>query len=195
MCPAEASVRTKKAPAAESDQRRAELRGGIAAAKQRAVATAASSAALRCFRQVLRLDEYTPSRRSSAPTSPGAVQRSAASRIRYLSDFENDRRRPPATTSTPAPAENLRRRCRRIGRSPRATGDAPASARPLASRTVALSSRSFVMTALLPTNLYRESGARFIGTGGLNGRIMHPCFVSATLPQALRRSYRLHFGK
>jgi malate dehydrogenase (oxaloacetate-decarboxylating) len=41
-------------------------------------ASAASSAALRCLRQVLRLDEYTPSRRINAPISPGALQRSAA---------------------------------------------------------------------------------------------------------------------
>jgi len=57
----------------------------------------------------------------------------------------------------------------------RAPSEAPASARAPASRTVALSCRSYVMAALLPTNLYRESGARFIGTGGcamsINGPI------------------------
>src|SRR4030088_1115698 len=48
----------------------------------------------------------------------------------------------------------------------RAPSDAPASPRAVASSTVALSCRSIVIAALLPTNLYRESGARFIGTRG-----------------------------
>ena len=62
-------------------------------------ARAARSPASRWRRQVLSDDEYTPSRRISAPTSPGRVQRSAAPRMRRLSALENCRRRACGTTS------------------------------------------------------------------------------------------------
>ena len=62
-------------------------------------ARAARSAASRWRRQVLKDEEYTPSRRMSAPISPGLVQRSAASRMRRLSALENCLRRARGTTS------------------------------------------------------------------------------------------------
>jgi hypothetical protein len=66
-------------------------------------ASAARSAASRWRRQVLRDDEYTPSRRISAPTSPGLVHRSAACRMRRLSALVKVRRRARGTTSESLP--------------------------------------------------------------------------------------------
>ncbi len=66
-------------------------------------ASAARSAAPRWRRQVLNDDEYTPSRRISAPTSPGLVHRSAACRMRRLSALVNVRRRARGTTRESLP--------------------------------------------------------------------------------------------
>jgi len=52
---------------------------------------------------VLKEDEYTPSRRSKAPISPGLVQRSAAAKMRRLSASEKCRRRACGTTSEEVP--------------------------------------------------------------------------------------------
>jgi hypothetical protein len=74
--------------------------------------------ALRCLRQYVRCDVYSPSRRNSSPTSPGRVHASASARIRALYSAVNERRlacstnsgsatpsgaaRPPAPNPSPA---------------------------------------------------------------------------------------------
>src|SRR6266852_2211255 len=66
----------------------------------------ASSPRSRAARQVVNSDEYSPSRRSRAPISPGFVHRSASRTIRRLYSAVNRRRSALATTSTwgrPAP--------------------------------------------------------------------------------------------
>src|SRR3989454_85273 len=60
----------------------------------------ASSPRSRAARHVVRCEEYSPSRRSSAPISPGFVHRSASRTIRRLYSAVNRRRRAVATTST-----------------------------------------------------------------------------------------------
>ena len=55
----------------------------------------------RALRQAVRWELYNPSRRSSRPTSPGCVQRSASSRIRSRYCAVNWRRFGLATTSGP----------------------------------------------------------------------------------------------
>jgi hypothetical protein len=57
------------------------------------------SPAARCFRQVTRCEEWSPSLRSSAPISPGCVQPSARRRISSLYDVVNWRRGRRAVTS------------------------------------------------------------------------------------------------
>src|SRR5439155_1069029 len=59
-----------------------------------------SSPRSRAARQVTRCEEYSPSRRSSAPISPGFVHRSASRTIRRLYSAVNRRRSAFATTST-----------------------------------------------------------------------------------------------
>src|SRR5438552_3776124 len=59
-----------------------------------------SSPRSRADRHVVRSEEYSPSRRSSAPISPGRVQRSASRTIRRLYSAVNRRRSAFATTST-----------------------------------------------------------------------------------------------
>ncbi len=54
----------------------------------------------RCGRQVVKFEEYNPSRRSSAPSSPSRVHASASRRILSLYSAENRRRVALATTST-----------------------------------------------------------------------------------------------
>src|SRR5262249_30486180 len=56
----------------------------------------------RAARQVVRWDEYSPSRRSRAPTAPGLLHPSAARRIFRLYSCVNRRRLAFATTSTSA---------------------------------------------------------------------------------------------
>ncbi len=63
----------------------------------------ASWPAARSRRQLVRWDEYRPSRRSKAPISPGG-QASAASKIRRFSAVEKTRRSGLASTSETAPA-------------------------------------------------------------------------------------------
>jgi hypothetical protein len=60
----------------------------------------ASSPRSRAARQVVNSDEYSPSRRSRAPISPGFVHRSASRTIRRLYSAVNRRRSALATTST-----------------------------------------------------------------------------------------------
>lgn len=48
-------------------------------------------------------DEYTPSRRTGAPTSPGLMHRSAACRMRRSSPLDKVRRRARGTTSESLP--------------------------------------------------------------------------------------------
>src|SRR5439155_3458665 len=59
-----------------------------------------SSPRSRAARHVVRSEAYSPSRRSSAPISPGRVQRSASRTIRRLYSAVNRRRSAFATTST-----------------------------------------------------------------------------------------------
>jgi len=59
-----------------------------------------SSPLRRCSRQVRRFEEYNPSRRSRAPSSPGCVHTFAARRIFSLYSAENRRRVAFASTST-----------------------------------------------------------------------------------------------
>src|SRR5207253_1249888 len=77
----------------------ASVRSGSVLGPRFCGASGARSAASRWRRQVLKEDEYTPSRRINAPISPGLVQRSAASTMRRFSALENWRRRARGTTS------------------------------------------------------------------------------------------------
>ena len=54
----------------------------------------------RCCRQVVRCDEYRPSRRSSAPTAPGLAHASASRRMRSLYSAVNRRRTGFSATCT-----------------------------------------------------------------------------------------------
>ncbi len=62
-------------------------------------ASPSSSPRSRAARHVVRCEEYSPSRRSSAPIAPGVVQRSASRTIRRLYSAVNRRRCAFATTS------------------------------------------------------------------------------------------------
>src|SRR5207245_3318791 len=73
--------------------------GGVAFGPRGFGASPASSPRSRAARQVVRCEEYNPSRRSSAPSSPGFVQRSASRTIRRLYSAVNRRRCALATTS------------------------------------------------------------------------------------------------
>src|SRR6266852_4257059 len=66
-------------------------------------AAPASSPRSRAARHVVRWDEYSPSRRSSAPTAPGVLQPSAARTIFRLYSTVNRRRVAFATTSIAGP--------------------------------------------------------------------------------------------
>src|SRR5207245_4989076 len=73
--------------------------GGVAFPPRGFGDSPASSPRSRAARQVVRCDEYNPSRRSSAPISPGCVQRSASRTIRRLYSAVKRRRCALATTS------------------------------------------------------------------------------------------------
>src|SRR5438132_5888575 len=60
----------------------------------------ANSPRSRCLRQFVRLDQYKPSRRSSAPISPLCLQLSASRKTSSLYSAVNRRRSPLAKTST-----------------------------------------------------------------------------------------------
>ena len=60
----------------------------------------ANSPFSRCLRHVLKFDQYKPSRRKSAPISPGRLQRSASRNTFALYSPVNRRRSPFDTTST-----------------------------------------------------------------------------------------------
>ncbi len=131
-------------------------------------ARAARSAASRWRRQVLKLEEYTPSRRINAPTSPGRAQRSAVARMRRLSASEKRRRRAWATTCMSAPGG--------------AAGAAVSAASPVALRAPSNAAETakrfaafiaafdrwfmFIPTSLL-TELSGVGVALHIGTGGI----------------------------
>src|SRR5207245_4550045 len=73
--------------------------GGVAFGPRGLAASPASSPRSRAARQVVRSKQYHPSRRSSAPSSPGFVQRSASRTIRRLYSAVNHRRCALAATS------------------------------------------------------------------------------------------------
>ena len=87
-------------------------------------ASPSSSPRSRAARHVVRCEEYSPSRRSSAPIAPAVVQRSASRTIRRLYSAVKRRRCAFATTSVSAAARRRGLGRRRAGRenSSRPTG-------------------------------------------------------------------------
>lgn len=157
-------------------------------------ARAASSAASRRRRHVLKDDEYTPSRRISAPISPGLVQRSAASSMRRLSALENCLRRARATTSESVPDANASVADPSASSvALRAPCVAPGSDTFLTAAIVALDELLTVIPTSLLTNLSGIGDARHIGTGGGASSAAEATsrteLVSATMP-CLRTSRR-----
>src|SRR5580765_1937076 len=133
-------------------------------------ASAARSAASRWRRQVLKLEEYTPSRRINAPISPGLVQRSAASKMRRLSALDKCRRRARGTTS-----ESVTGRVAGAADSGassvalRAPSNAPESDELFTACIAALGCWLIVIPTSLLTDLRGVGVAGHIGTGGRVG--------------------------
>ena len=67
--------------------------------RPRGLPSSLTAPSLRCLRQYVRCDVYSPSRRSSSPTSPGLVHASASARIRALYSAVNERRLACSTSS------------------------------------------------------------------------------------------------
>src|SRR4249920_486708 len=145
----------------------ASARRGSAFGPRLTGANAASSAASRWRRQVLKDEEYTPSRRISAPISPGLLQRSAASRIRRLSALEKCLRRARGTTSGSDPD-------RAIGAADpgassvalRAPCDAPGSDELFTACIGTLGCWLIVIPTSLLTDFSGVGAAGHVGTGG-----------------------------
>src|SRR3954470_22275874 len=70
-------------------------------------APGASSPRSRACRHVVRWDEYSPSRRSSAPISPGPLQASASFTIFLLYSTVNARRLAFSVTSVTSPRDDI----------------------------------------------------------------------------------------
>jgi hypothetical protein len=73
---------------------------GLGAGPRRFGVRPSSSPRSRCARQVVRFDEYNPSRLNRAPIAPGSVQVSASRKIVSLYSPEKRRRLALASTST-----------------------------------------------------------------------------------------------
>ena len=129
--------------------------------------SAPRTAASRWRRQVLKEDEYTPSRRIKAPISPDWVQRSAPCRMRRLSALVKLRRRARGTTSVSVRAGPIDGA--ELPASPvalRAPCNAGNSGKVVAASIAALSESSIFIPTSLLTELSKVGVAGHIGTGG-----------------------------